>query len=106
MENAERHLEKPYVIMISLDGYRYDYTKKYDPPNIKRFMKRGFTPKVYSGFPSKTFPNHYSIVTGLYAGNHGIVANSFYDPKRKQRYKLGTLQRQQTEPGIAENLSG
>jgi len=86
-DDANKH---PYVVMISLDGFRHDYIQKYQPPFLSSIEARGIrAKKLYSIFPSKTFPNHYSLVTGLYADNHGIVANRFYDPSRKQSYRLG-----------------
>ncbi len=73
---------KPYVVMLSVDGFRWDYPDKFNTPNLDRIEKKGV--KAHSlqpCFPSKTFPNHYSIATGLYPDHHGIVANSFYDPE-------------------------
>jgi len=87
--NQSETLAKPYVILVSIDGYRYDYTSKYSPPVISQFMSAGTSTKeLLPVYPSKTFTNHYSIVTGLFAENHGIVANSFYDPLRKEEYNL------------------
>jgi alkaline phosphatase D len=75
--------------MISIDGYRHDYTKLFSPPNMTRLMQGGTWAKgLIPVFPSLTFPNHYSIVTGVRADKHGIVSNEFYDPKRAARYKL------------------
>jgi len=77
----------PYVILISLDGYRYDYTKKYRPLNIQTFIKGGVEAEgIIPVYPSLTFPNHYSLVTGMKSENHGIVQNKFYDPKRDETY--------------------
>ena len=71
---------KPTVILISLDGWRWDYVQKYPAPTLARLMKQGVSGVLIPSFPSKTFPNHYTIVTGLYPGHHGIVANSVKDP--------------------------
>ena len=88
--NAPRHLNKPYVLLISIDGYRHDYTTRYNPPALKNFMRKGIQAEgLLSVYPSNTFPNHYSIATGLHPGNHGIVANSFWDPGRQRHYRLG-----------------
>jgi len=78
----------PYVILVSLDGFRYDYTRKYAAPNISALGARGASAPegMIPAYPSVTFPNHYTIVTGLYPEHHGIVGNSFYDPARKQVY--------------------
>jgi predicted AlkP superfamily pyrophosphatase or phosphodiesterase len=79
----------PYVIMISFDGFRYDYVKNFNPPNFKAFIKKGSQAEaMIPSFPSKTFPNHYTLVTGLTPGHHGLVDNSFYDRTRKTTYGM------------------
>ena len=84
----------PYVILVSFDGFRYDYMEKVDAPNFKAIVKNGtHADGLIPSFPSKTFPNHYSIVTGLYPGNHGLVDNSFYDPERKELYEMKNRER-------------
>ncbi|MEJ1239958.1 ectonucleotide pyrophosphatase/phosphodiesterase [Chryseolinea sp. T2] len=77
----------PHVLLISFDGFRHDYVERYDAKNFKEFIRKGSSAKgLIPSFPSKTFPNHYSIVTGLYPGNHGLVDNNFYDPKTDEHY--------------------
>ena len=72
---------QPTVILISFDGFRWDYTSKALTPNLQRLMMRGVHARnMIPSFPSKTFPNHYTIATGLYPGHHGIVANNVFDP--------------------------
>jgi len=87
--NALAQRSKPYVIVVSLDGFRYDYAAKYHAKNLLALAKSGASAPqgMIPSFPSLTFPNHYSIVTGLYPEHHGIVANNFYDPVRKQKYR-------------------
>ncbi len=81
---------KPYVVMISIDGFRHDYLDLYNPPFLSTVHNRGFRVKSLEPiFPSKTFPNHYSLITGLYSDSHKLVANRFYDPERKEDYLLG-----------------
>jgi predicted AlkP superfamily pyrophosphatase or phosphodiesterase len=88
--NRTDQLSKPYVIMVSFDGFRADYLDRYPAPNFQRVARGGVRAKgLIPVFPSKTFPNHYSIVTGLYAESHGIVANRFFDPARNESYALG-----------------
>ncbi len=71
---------KPTVILISLDGFRYDYLDKYSPPTLNRLAKEGVRAKwMIPSFPTKTFPNHFTVATGLYPQNHGIVENNVYD---------------------------
>ncbi len=82
----------PTVILISLDGFRYDYLDKYNPPTLNQLAKNGVRAKwMIPSFPTKTFPNHYTVATGLYPQNHGLVENNVFDfgevftmSKRKQ----------------------
>jgi predicted AlkP superfamily pyrophosphatase or phosphodiesterase len=71
----------PPVILVSLDGFRWDYDVIVETPNLRRLAARGVRAQaLVPSFPSKTFPNHYTIVTGMYPGRHGIVANTLWDP--------------------------
>ena len=71
---------KPTVILISLDGFRYDYIDKFAPPTMNALAKDGVRAKwMIPSFPTKTFPNHYTIATGLYPEHHGIVENNVWD---------------------------
>jgi predicted AlkP superfamily pyrophosphatase or phosphodiesterase len=89
--NATAQQSKPYVVLVSLDGFRYDYVKKYSAPNIAAMASRGASAPdgMIPSYPSTTFPNHLALITGLYPEHHGIVANTFYDPARQQRYTYG-----------------
>lgn len=81
--------EKPYVVMLSLDGFRWDYTNRVPTPNFDFIAAHGVkAASLKPSFPTKTFPNHYTIVTGLYPDHHGIVANSFYDEASGREYKI------------------
>ena len=86
--NAPSQLSKPYVVLVSLDGFRYDYAKRYHAEHLLALSAAGASAPegMLPSYPSITFPNHYTIVTGLYPEHHGIVANSFYDPARKDTY--------------------
>jgi predicted AlkP superfamily pyrophosphatase or phosphodiesterase len=86
--NAPQQISKPYVILVSLDGFRYDYAKKYQAEHLLALAKQGASAPqgMLPPYPSITFPSHYTIVTGLYPEHHGIVANTFYDPARKEMY--------------------
>ena len=85
--NAPETLDKPYLVLVSLDGFRSDYLELYDAPNLKRLASRGAQADAFVPvFPSLTFPSHYSIATGLYPARHGIVGNVFYDPGRDASY--------------------
>jgi alkaline phosphatase D len=88
--NTAAQQAKHYVILVSLDGFRYDYANKYSAKNLLAMAVRGASAPdgMIPSYPSLTFPNHYTIVTGLYPEHHGIVANTFYDPERKETYSL------------------
>jgi predicted AlkP superfamily pyrophosphatase or phosphodiesterase len=71
---------KPTVVLISIDGFRYDYLDKYKPETLNELARAGVRAKwMIPSFPTKTFPNHYTIATGLYPAHHGIIENSIYD---------------------------
>ena len=80
----------PYVIMVSFDGFRYDYDTKTETPNLDFLRDNGVKAEsMQSVFPSKTFPNHYSLATGAYTATHMLTANRFYDKKFKEVYQIG-----------------
>ena len=71
----------PTTILISLDGFRADFLHRGLTPTLNSFIAEGVSPKyMLPSFPSVTFPNHYTLVTGLYPESHGVVGNSFWDP--------------------------
>lgn len=86
--NSKIQQTRPYVVLVSLDGFRYDYAGRYGATNLQALATEGASASegMIPVYPSLTFPNHYSIVTGLYPEHHGIVAMSFYDPDSKKRY--------------------
>ena len=87
--NSIEAQSKPYIILISADGFRYDYAKKYNAQNLMELSKNGVEAKaMIPSFPSITFPNHWSLMTGLYPAHHGLVDNYFYDYKRKEFYAM------------------
>lgn len=77
-----------YLVLVSLDGFRWDYAKRDGARHLLAIGKEGaWAPEgMLPSYPSVTYPNHISIVTGLYPEHHGIVANTFYDPERKALY--------------------
>lgn len=85
--NSAAQQAKPYVILISIDGFRYDYAEKYKARNLLQLGRRGVRARSMTpSFPSFTFPNHYTLVTGLYPAHHGLVGNTFYDRARQETY--------------------
>lgn len=88
--NLPGQFKKSFIILISADGFRYDLADKYQAENLIRLRSGGVAAAyMQSVFPSQTFPNHYSIATGMYPDHDGIVDNTFYDPSRKQVYGMG-----------------
>lgn len=79
-----------YVVLVSLDGFRWDYARKYGARHLLAIGRQGaWAPEgMLPSYPSLTFPNHYAIVTGLYPEHNGLVANSFYDESKNARYAI------------------
>ncbi|KAA8567680.1 hypothetical protein EYC84_008153 [Monilinia fructicola] len=77
----------PTTILISLDGFRADFLKRGITPQLNAFVEEGISP-VYMmpSFPSVTFPNHYTLVTGLYPESHGVVGNTFWDKELQEEF--------------------
>ena len=81
-----------YVIVVAFDGFRWDYTDLYETPNFDNLASLGVkAERLIPSFPTKTFPNHYSIATGLYPDNHGIISNSFYAADLNGVYRIGDM---------------
>lgn len=80
---------KPYVVLVSFDAFRWDYVNRGLTPNLDKIKSEGvYALSLKPSFPSKTFPNHQSIITGMYPAHHGIYANGFYDPFSNETYKM------------------
>ncbi|GAB5521670.1 MAG: ectonucleotide pyrophosphatase/phosphodiesterase [Rhodothermales bacterium] len=80
----------PTVLLVSIDGFHPSYLDQFEAPTLSALANAGVRSKgLIPVFPTKTFPNHYSIVTGLYPAQHGIVANTMYDPEFDARFSLG-----------------
>lgn len=77
-----------YTIIVSLDGCRWDYPEFYDTPFINYMAEHGVKSGLIPSYPSKTFPNHYTLATGLYPDHHGIIANSFVNRKDGEVFSL------------------
>ena len=77
------------MLLISFDGFRADYLDWYATPNFDDLGNHGVRADgLQPVFVTKTFPNHYSIATGMYAENHGLIGNYFFDPKFNEVYQL------------------
>lgn len=90
-----RVTDRPIVILVSIDGGRWDYLSRYAAPTLSALAARGVRAEgLIPIFPSKTFPNHYTIVTGLYPNRHGLISNTMVDPALPGRFSLGAAGQQ------------
>jgi len=88
-QNTDEQQKKPYVILISADGFRYDYAKKYHAEHLLELSGKGVrAAAMIPSFPSVTFPNHYTLVTGMYPSHHGLVSNSYYSAEKHDSYSM------------------
>ena len=78
-----------YTVIISLDGSRWDYADYYDMPFFDSLATVGVKARMEASFPSSTFPNHYTMATGLVPDHHGLVNNSFWNPDTQHGYAIG-----------------
>lgn len=79
----------PTVILVSIDGFRWDYIDRPPMVTLRQLAAEGVRAEgIVPAFPTKTFPNHYTMVTGLYPDHHGIVANNMWDPVMQERFGL------------------
>lgn len=84
---------RPTLILISIDGLRADYLTKYNAPHLTSLAREGVRARWMTPvYPSLTFPNHYSIATGLYPSHHGIVGNDIYDPATGALFSMNELE--------------
>ncbi|MDZ7633943.1 MAG: ectonucleotide pyrophosphatase/phosphodiesterase [Bacteroidales bacterium] len=88
--NMKVKRDRPYVVMVSLDAFRWDYDSIHGTPVLDDIAGKGvMAERLIPSFPTKTFPNHYTIATGLYPDHHGLVNNSFYAPDLDLVYRIG-----------------
>ncbi len=77
-----------YTVIISLDGNRWDYPEYYEMPFFDSLATVGVKARMEPSFPSSTFPNHYTMATGLVPDHHGLVNNSFWNPDTQHGYSI------------------
>lgn len=87
--NAPEHFGKPHLVLVSVDGLGAEALRRLDTPALDSLAAGGVSAEaLIPVYPTLTFPNHYSIATGLYPAEHGIVGNRFLDASRKRLYAL------------------
>jgi len=84
---AQEHSDN-YTVVVSLDAFRWDYANMYPTPNLDAMAERGVKAIMQPSYPASTFPNHYTIATGLVPDHHGIVNNTFWDSKNNRMYSM------------------
>ncbi len=88
--SPEVQVATPTVILVSLDGFRWDFREVGNTPTLDSLAEVGVTAeRMIPVFPTMTFPSHYSMATGLYPERHGIVSNRMYDPARDTWFAIG-----------------
>jgi len=89
-DSDENPADHPYVVILSIDGCRWDYPDLAEMPHLDLIEERGVKAEsIIPAYPSKTFPNHYTMATGLYPDHHGIVQNNFFDPELEVYFTMG-----------------
>src|SRR5438270_11247455 len=82
-------VSSPILVLVSFDGWRWDYAERYGAAYVQALARRGArAERLIPSFPVLTFPNHYTIVTGLYPEHHGIVGNNIVDPDIPDRFSM------------------
>lgn len=91
-KNSAEQMKKPYVIMISIDGMRTDFTEMHNASFLQKASKEGVRAKfMIPSFPSLTFPNHYAIATGQYPAHNGLVDNTYFDKATGVQYSMSNV---------------
>src|SRR5581483_8888499 len=84
----------PVLVLVSIDGWRWDYIDRPQAPRLRALASRGIhVRELIPSFPTLTFPNHYTLVTGLYPEHHGMVGNAMIDPATGRRFSMRTAEK-------------
>jgi ectonucleotide pyrophosphatase/phosphodiesterase family protein 5 len=87
--HGHKHSMDPLVLLVSFDGFRWDYLVKHNLPNFNGLKLNGsYADWIYNSFATVTFPNHWTIATGLYEESHGIVHNHMFDPVLNETFNI------------------
>lgn len=85
--------QQRYAVIVSVDGFRAEYVEQAHTPALDAMASEGVKAMLTPMYPSNTFPNHYSMATGLHPQNHGLVNNSFWDEELQDYFKLGDIEK-------------
>ena len=81
--------EQNYTVIVSLDGFRHDYPHMYNTPTLDKISEKGVSAVMKPSYPASTFPNHYTLATGLVPDHHGIVNNKFWVEEKGKEFTMG-----------------
>jgi predicted AlkP superfamily pyrophosphatase or phosphodiesterase len=96
--NSKKKTEKPLLLLISFDGFRWDYLKMYNLKNFNYLKRHGsHADYILNSFSTITFPNHWTMVTGLYEESHGIVQNHMLDRNLNKTFHYTSVESQTLE---------
>ena len=91
--SPHQHSDKPLLLLISFDGFRFDYIDRYNMSTFANLRKNATTAHhMQNVFPSMTFPNHWTIVTGLNTETHGVIDNFMFDPVLNKTFNYKMLE--------------
>lgn len=86
-QNKDEH----YTVIVSLDAFRWDYPQMYNTPNLDKMAEEGVKATMIPSYPASTYPNHYTIATGLVPDHTGLINNTFWDVKKQQQFSMRNL---------------
>jgi ectonucleotide pyrophosphatase/phosphodiesterase family protein 5 len=87
---AHKHSSNPLLLVVSFDGFRWDYLNMHQLPNFNYLKSFGaHADLTQSEFVTLTFPNHWSLATGMHPETHGVISNQMYDPTLKRTFSSG-----------------
>lgn len=96
--------ENPLLLLVSFDGFRWDYLHMHNLSNFNLLKSHGSHAEfIRNSFATVTFPNHWTIATGLYEESHGIMENEMYDPYLNETFNYVSAN-SQTYEWFGQNL--
>ena len=86
---GEGQQKRNLTIVVSLDAFRWDYPTIYNTPWLDSIAANGVAATMVPSYPSSTFPNHFTLATGLVPDHHGIVNSQFWAPEKGELFSMG-----------------
>ena len=86
---GECQQKRNLTIVVSLDAFRWDYPTIYNTPWLDSIAANGVAATMVPSYPSSTFPNHFTLATGLVPDHHGIVNSQFWAPEKGELFSMG-----------------